>query len=480
MQQSVAGLFRRSAQTATEELSPVFGKLWVFAVLVLGVLCITVGSTSIFMHFNQSRLRTRLRRRIENGEVNLMSLGVRQTNVPQPIIDKMPLYVYTSPEDAPSLHISDEEDKDEQGMEEEGKEEEGKEEEEKEEEAKEEEAKEEEAKEEEAKEEEAREEEARDATSAPQSFTSAQRKALPRRVVPLFQPTCSICLDDFIHDETIVRELPCQHIFHPECVDDFLLKTTSLCPMCKVSALPKTYCPPVITMGMIRRDRAIRRRNRPAAAPRPQTHRLRRLLPPHVRQVLDENDRQNHTRRSRSSPATTETRQVLDENDRQNHTRRSRSSPATTETQAPNSPPTSTTSSSTPPPPAPDNETVDLEMGPLDHPSTTDQPPTQPSTLENISSSSSSPPTTRQDPSILEMTPLPPEIQDLSPEERREWGRQRLAATLLSPNVTDGSDDDDDDDDGEGDEQADARGRVAQRRRPLRKLQRLLRRAFPN
>jgi hypothetical protein len=57
----------------------------------------------------------------------------------------------------------------------------------------------------------------------------------------------------------MVRELPCQHIFHPECVDAFLSTSSSLCPMCKKSALPRGYCPAIITNAMVRRERVVRR-----------------------------------------------------------------------------------------------------------------------------------------------------------------------------------------------------------------------------
>ena len=78
------------------------------------------------------------------------------------------------------------------------------------------------------------------------------------------QPTCAICLDDFAAGESMVRQLPCEHIFHPECVDAFLRDNSSLCPLCKKSALPKGYCPTVVTNAMVRRERNIRR-SRPSA-----------------------------------------------------------------------------------------------------------------------------------------------------------------------------------------------------------------------
>lgn len=74
-----------------------------------------------------------------------------------------------------------------------------------------------------------------------------------------FQPTCSICLDDFQYGQTLVRELPCKHIFHPDCIDPFLRENSSLCPLCKRSALPPGYCPVAVTNIMVRRERLSRR-----------------------------------------------------------------------------------------------------------------------------------------------------------------------------------------------------------------------------
>ena len=47
----------------------------------------------------------------------------------------------------------------------------------------------------------------------------------------LEEATCAICLGDYTLDETI-RFLPCQHHFHQECVDQWLL-TDKSCPLCK-------------------------------------------------------------------------------------------------------------------------------------------------------------------------------------------------------------------------------------------------------
>ncbi|KAL4989525.1 hypothetical protein BDW68DRAFT_67842 [Aspergillus falconensis] len=57
------------------------------------------------------------------------------------------------------------------------------------------------------------------------------------------QTTCAICLDDFIPASSTVRELPCGHIYHPECIDISLTQTSSLCPLCKKSVLAPEFFP---------------------------------------------------------------------------------------------------------------------------------------------------------------------------------------------------------------------------------------------
>ena len=46
--------------------------------------------------------------------------------------------------------------------------------------------------------------------------------------------TCAICVEDFQNGER-VKELPCKHIFHPICVDEWLNNHSSLCPLCKAN-----------------------------------------------------------------------------------------------------------------------------------------------------------------------------------------------------------------------------------------------------
>ncbi|SMQ45505.1 unnamed protein product [Zymoseptoria tritici ST99CH_3D7] len=202
--------------------------LWVFLLVVLGILLVIIGLTSLSMHLIQRRRRNSLRRRVANGEVDLEALGIKRLTVPQEVLEKMPLYVYgtmgrTAGSDADSL-----------------------------------------------------------AKEEPVVVENTSRKSRKSRSPPkavettgyhptaLSQPTCPICLEDFEvasaeSEGTTVRELPCHHIFHPECVDVFLRDNSSLCPMCKETALPKGYCPSLITNAMVRRERMVRTMQRRAA-----------------------------------------------------------------------------------------------------------------------------------------------------------------------------------------------------------------------
>jgi hypothetical protein len=196
--------------------------LWVFLVIVLAILIVAVSSTSIAMHVIQRRRRNDLRRRVLQGQVDLEALGVKRLNVSQQTLDKLPIYTYTaSPPDHPEKGIPQ------------------------------------------------IPSQLPGARSSVDNDTEAKTPALaptlsssPAAGVSapaLNQPTCPICLDDFEANETQVRELPCRHIFHPDCIDTFLLRNSSLCPMCKQSVLPPGACTVPITNMMVRRERHISR-----------------------------------------------------------------------------------------------------------------------------------------------------------------------------------------------------------------------------
>lgn len=224
---------RLFAQASVEEKGEVLPSLWVFLLLILGVMVGVMGFISFIMHWIQLRRRKALRRRVVNGEVDLEALGIKRLTLPQDVLDDMPLYTYSpvvvaaEPDTAnktttTTTKISE-------------------------------------------------------TSSKTVSSSSSSGDVKPANPAPLAtlpalqQPTCAICLEDFVPKSsetpgTKVRELPCRHIFHPECVDTFLRDTSSLCPLCKKTALPTGYCPKKITNAMVRRERLVRLRGLRAAA----------------------------------------------------------------------------------------------------------------------------------------------------------------------------------------------------------------------
>ncbi|KAJ5907455.1 Zinc finger RING-type [Penicillium taxi] len=49
---------------------------------------------------------------------------------------------------------------------------------------------------------------------------------------------CPICTDDFIRGQDL-RVLPCNHQFHPECIDPWLVNVSGTCPLCRIDLNPK-------------------------------------------------------------------------------------------------------------------------------------------------------------------------------------------------------------------------------------------------
>lgn len=209
-------------------------QLWIYFLVAIGALIFIVIAVSFTMHFVQRRRRVSLRRRVECGEVDLEAMGIKRLAVPSAHVRAFPLFTYTSD---PGIASGP-------------------------------------------------------PTPSTETFgSSTVRSSRPRRprrqrttssdmISPAsmrsvrsmrstltgttdmaasnYQPQCHICLDDFEDRITIIRELPCHHIFHPVCIDEFLTHNSSLCPMCKHSMLPQGYSPK-ITNGMVRRERALRR-----------------------------------------------------------------------------------------------------------------------------------------------------------------------------------------------------------------------------
>ncbi|KAF7961179.1 hypothetical protein EAE96_000845 [Botrytis aclada] len=211
--------------------------LWEFLLIIVAVLAFMLAITSGSMHYLQRSRRRTLTRRVESGEVNLEALGIKRLTVPQEIIDQMPIFTYHFVGQTPLVHRRSS----------------------------------------------TVEVVYADNSVSPEtneiSFCddSASKALSPTfirsnlgesplsisdiggRAIVFSQPTCPVCLDDFESETTLIRELPCGHIFHPECIDPFLGNNSSLCPMCKKSVLPVGQCPIEITNAMVNRERNMRR-----------------------------------------------------------------------------------------------------------------------------------------------------------------------------------------------------------------------------
>ncbi|KAL1954608.1 hypothetical protein VTO42DRAFT_903 [Malbranchea cinnamomea] len=216
------------------EDSPIrFPRLWIFMLTLLAVLVSTVLAASLVTRVIQRQRRQSLQRRIAGGEVDLEMLGIKDMRVSRHVLDKLPLYTYgqegygvamtlgrdancAGEESSSSSHRL-----------------------------------------------EAEPAKQHNSTTAPLSGVQHSSSAEhPSGALSYSQPTCPICLDDYISGDSVVRELPCRHIYHPECIDTFLLQNSSLCPMCKTSVLPPGYCPEIVTDSMVRQERIARRMQR--------------------------------------------------------------------------------------------------------------------------------------------------------------------------------------------------------------------------
>ncbi|KAI0457389.1 hypothetical protein F5B21DRAFT_93469 [Xylaria acuta] len=183
--------------------------IWALVLIILAVILSVVGGISLLMHYVQNRRRTSLRRRVRNGEINLEALGIKRLTIPLEHIQIYPLFTYnynppvfSSPNSPKPLKSPTK-------------------------------------------------------ASFESASPSSHNRGNPSDRLD-YQPTCLICLDNFESKVTIIRELSCGHIFHPECIDEFLSEMSSLCPLCKASMYPRGHCPR-ITNSMVRRELSTRK-----------------------------------------------------------------------------------------------------------------------------------------------------------------------------------------------------------------------------
>ncbi|KAJ5455372.1 hypothetical protein N7475_010493 [Penicillium sp. IBT 31633x] len=239
IQQDSKRLFARIESGQETEKVP---SLWSFVLAIAGtVIILSLILITIYRLVLRKR-RSDFQRRINEGEVDIEALALNQMKAPREIVEEMPLYTYleikvpqgaTPPEGKvlanpteneygdktnPSLPNEDNRPLDDAGL------------------------------------------------TKPQAAVVNPGPNDPCRShyrLSHTQTTCAICIDDFVPGSSVVRELPCGHIFDSECIDPFLTQNSCLCPLCKKSVLPPAShtqpLPPDVSLPRTFRDNDNRR-----------------------------------------------------------------------------------------------------------------------------------------------------------------------------------------------------------------------------
>ncbi|KAJ6736841.1 hypothetical protein OIU85_018959 [Salix viminalis] len=72
-----------------------------------------------------------------------------------------------------------------------------------------------------------------------QTPPSAPSLPQPSPPVAFSDKSCAICLDDYAHGE-LIRVLPrCKHMFHKDCIDNWLSSRNPSCPICRDQIIDK-------------------------------------------------------------------------------------------------------------------------------------------------------------------------------------------------------------------------------------------------
>ena len=74
-------------------------------------------------------------------------------------------------------------------------------------------------------------------TSARSGIAPAAASSSAENLDPDDAPGCSICTENFELGQDL-RVLPCDHQFHPACIDPWLLNVSGTCPLCRIDLNP--------------------------------------------------------------------------------------------------------------------------------------------------------------------------------------------------------------------------------------------------
>ncbi|KAL4806874.1 hypothetical protein BDV18DRAFT_120827 [Aspergillus unguis] len=229
--------------------------LWGFLLAILGTILVLCIGLVVLYQFLQRRRRETLQRRLEAGRSSSLQYDLQHFRVPRELLTKLPTFVYPDISDVDKDSSCHERDSDELnaaenapleaeqvdpekesdtelGTQTTGRDEPS------------------------GYTKETPEHDAKTANATIENFPSQQalqeslsqpmslaRHPQPKHLNRLShsQTTCAICLDDFVPASSVVRELPCGHIYHPECIDVSLTQTSSLCPLCKKCVLEPEF-----------------------------------------------------------------------------------------------------------------------------------------------------------------------------------------------------------------------------------------------
>jgi hypothetical protein len=220
-----ASIVLQSASVLTNTRSEKSGRktpsIWGFLLAILGTLLVLCIILLLLYQLIQRRRREMLQRRLEFSEVDYEQHALQHIRVSREFLAKLPIYTYPTVDDSgpgssrQSLCEGDKPgqsqdtlviESERRGIEKEAE---------------------------------------TDIEENPQTANTSRRPSYTKHANRLnhSQPTCAICLEDFVPASSTVRELPCGHIYHPECIDVSLTRNSSLCPLCKKSVLPPDLYP---------------------------------------------------------------------------------------------------------------------------------------------------------------------------------------------------------------------------------------------
>lgn len=76
-------------------------------------------------------------------------------------------------------------------------------------------------------------------TISDNEFKKLKCEDVTKEKTELLSKECNICIDTYKEGEEIVY-LPCEHIFHKDCIYDWLVKEKVNCPICRCDVRSKT------------------------------------------------------------------------------------------------------------------------------------------------------------------------------------------------------------------------------------------------